>query len=82
MTTLQTLLAAIDQGDRTALYPLADLLMEQGDPRGEGVLWLAESGKWPYRIGAINSWLCGLTDALNNRSHRLPEYVWGNTCDP
>lgn len=50
MTTIADILSAIDAGDRTALWPLADMLLESGDARGDGVRWLAEQGKWPDHL--------------------------------
>ena len=76
-TTLQTLLAAIDQGDRTALYPLADLLMEQGDPRGEGVLWLAEEGKWPAKHSEAGGFFWSLHQtALPAGEHEITRFCF------
>lgn len=47
MSNLDALLKAIDAGERDALFPLADLLMEMDDPRGRGVAWLAQDKNWP-----------------------------------
>lgn len=46
MGNKKALLAALDAGDRDALHPLADAMLEAGDPRAAGVLWLIEHG-WP-----------------------------------
>lgn len=75
------LLKALDEGDKTALYPLADALMEVGDHRGMGVLWLIENEKWPENIDVnkdgiypVNWW--SKTHA-NKRGecHRLPVMI-------
>lgn len=46
-TTIDHLLAAIDAGDKDTLPILADALEEAGDPRADGVRWLAQEKKWP-----------------------------------
>lgn len=56
MTNLQGILKAINEGDREALFPLADLLLEANDPRAPGVLWLIENGKWPETCAEFAGW--------------------------
>lgn len=63
--TITDLLSCIDAGDRDALYPLADLLTEEGDPLAEGVLWLIAEKKWP-----MSGWKAdGYVDWFDDKVH-------------
>jgi hypothetical protein len=57
---VEAFLKAIEEGDRAALSPLADWLIDQGDPRGEQVAKLAR--KTPANLRPLWA-LFGLTEA-------------------
>jgi hypothetical protein len=57
--------------DQRVRRDLADHLDERGDPAGEALRWLAESGKWPERVrDNIWDWWC--RSPLTADAHRVP----------
>lgn len=51
--------AEAGEGDRAAEYVFADWLYEQGDPRGEGWMWLLNNWKRPAVDGRKLFWYVG-----------------------
>lgn len=83
MTDHSNLLAAIDSGDRTALYLIADWYEERGDDLGAGLRWILREEKIPGRpwkfdlsgyITGLDTWFRGNGPVADRES--LPDSVY------